>query len=567
MSKIRLATCLLVSLSLWPQSASGQSDRLFVEQACPAEEPRVEKAFLPQLVSALLPGVVTQGLTSLAGRLARTGESEQVVGRAGTGEYLYNYEVPGADRASSLLDDEGRLSFRPGCLVFASRPVRARRWPSGNPSPCADGGSPSPLRGYGGGEGDTCALLEYLRKKGYADGSPPGTLLVADVEESADRTAFRLRPTYLFYAASPGEERLKARGKKRRLKFSFSFSVPDSGHESGSRTVAVPSIEFDRVVPGVVRGTGEVSSVRQDQSAERASEWYPLPSVGGAVREFLDKDQEYRTALKSHGDAVEDTWGLVGRQRRRLGEIDWEVHEEICQDVPLPTATETAEDPCQVAGGHDLATYRSDLWLVEQQVAALELLADEEVEEGEKEDEAKEKVELRRLKGRCEFVRTSAMLGVALASACEGRRMNRARRSRLQETLGRIVPVDISVVVSEEYGKPFRSFAAAVLSEKAVQQGVTNAVVRGVDPISRDERRRERAAAREKEIESYEQAVAEALRREVDYEAVDGAADSAKKRKAEVDVLLAKVRANRLAQGLGWPLPFPELGVRPLWWR
>ena len=147
-----------------------------------------------------------------------------------------------------------------------------------------------------------------------------------------------------------------------------------------------------------------------------------------------------------------------------------------------------------------------------------------------------------------------------LARSCHRARERSDERFDLRPRTLHLEPFDLAVTVVEDYEKPFREFIAGVFADETLRTGLAGTLTAHLDPVARAAASELEATQRRQLLDSYDNALVGALKADIDLQSAN--LDSPEARKAAIDLRLAKVRANRLADQLGVARPFPDSGVR-----
>ena len=552
--------------------AHSQGDRVFLEPRCPNVEVTPGEGVGLAVASAVLPRLVGGSLNALSARLSEAATPEETVSIAAGGGHLYQYAVAKSDSSTLYFVDSGQLAFAYGCIIYASAPIGTNQeWPNEKHN-CNGPESPrnSPLRRYGLDGIETCALLTYLDTKGYDPEYPPRTLLIANVEESNDGTAFRLVPYYFFYATSPNDSRRVTSARRRSVAFNFAFSRPDPNDPSGRQIFATPILEFQDIVSGIVErntngeSSDEISIYESTLVEDYKSQWFAVPEPSDSFGSLIAVDQSAYSLVQSnlgsakransrgldHQESVDAfTWNNTDSQSCQNVSFDYYI------DSPLPRIDQVCPDLVEPDWSTILLKNQTDAWAMEQQRSRLE----DELRHEANEDR---KSQLRKQINQCNIAKTSADLAAGVAAACNQISESSTERGNLQALLTRGEPVDVSVVVVENHEKPFLKLFSDILADESLRTEVTDVLTSSISPTERAEATLARAEERQAAIETYETAVVTAQKLELDYEAIDGVEEPLRKGTVEIDVRIAKLKANRMATDLNIALPFPSVGVQ-----
>lgn len=348
-------------------------------------------------------------------------------------------------------------------------------------------------------------LVAQLQRVGYTDALKPGVLVVFDVDVSVQRSHARLVPRYVVMDHSVREKRADA--KPRDITFEVVFTAASAPQAFGREV-----FKFDGLV---------VNSARRRQAIDVANpvsggggalllpgQWFGLPAMDAAAQDRLTKWQGALAKVS----AENQTSTLALAAVKRL-------------DGQMPSGCPAADASLEgwAIANADLVTEQGKPQA--QQNATRLALATQKV---------------------------------TFYSACMRMRESENVRDALavkQDEL--FLAFDLAMNVKEFRERPAAKFFGDLLSDEGVSSGVTTALVNAVDPATRaaaaEQEEAERVAAREK----FEQAVLDAEKAALDYAAADAASKDSKR----LDMEFKRRTANRLADGLNLPRPYPADGV------
>lgn len=567
MRNISLIASFLLIFFAASNIVNAQGNRVILKNECPKadEASSIETPGTVALIaSAVIPRIIGGGLNLLSAKITNAAKAEQVVATTSVGDYLYTYDNP-VDEESRLFNQPGNILLKYGCVIYASKGVNSeKQWPQKEYPSCKLYGrdvTKSPLKGYGN-DADTCELLKFLEVYKYEPESPPRTLLVATVDVSKDKTAFRLVPIYLFYAASPNDNDKKKNAKKRSLTFNFSLSRPDPNNSSGRTVFAVPNIIFSEIAPGVVKRNGkeEIFIFNNESSNLITSQWFVVPSVSDINEEKIKQDESLLQELKLNQISADQTYEFALEQVEELGKYETSNNEFQSIENELIKLIQSHNKHCDSNG--DNKYWYQKLQKNQALIRKYELYIDKLNDDLKFKKDKETVTSLRSQLGDYKTVVKSIELLSNYASACQKIKFNSSEREELLRVMSHIEPMDITLNVIESSERPFLEFISSILEDQTLHKELTEAIALSIDPVKREELAREKASARRKAIETYEQAFIDAQMKELDLEAIDGAKKPLEKRKANINLRFARVKANRLADELNMPLPFPGTGIQ-----
>lgn len=551
-----------------PASTRAETGQIKLLESCPGDDPQELSPLGLELAAALIPRIVGGGLNAVSAKISEAAKPEHTVATAHNGDYLHKFAIEG-EGIERFAAGKGKLGLAHSCILFASLPVgTSDSWPTKELT-CNNDTMRSAVFGYRDNDGDSCELLSELGKMGFSSVRPPRTVLVAELRTSLDRTAFRLEPVYLFYGASPDEEDKESNAKARKLAFSFELSRPDASDKSGRKVFATPVLEFIDIRPGVTtvkrnRQRLEQTTIISGTSPQaRPSMWFSMPSPMKGIEDVVNKDAASLAAIRENEAAAVQAYSRGLFHKSATSAFAWDPILTACPNISLDVFAGTSVPPagksCDSAPDSvDLAslvgTLNGTAWSIRRQAEVLDGQIKAEKDQSRKDA-------LLRRRAQCSLAATSATLVSGYADACIKIRRESATRQKLEELIARSDPMDIRLTVLEDYPKPFAKFFADMLGDDDLKKELTSAISDSLDPAKAEEERQEEEESRKTAIAAYESAVIDARRLAIEYEAIDVAKNPFDKRKKELEMTSAMLSANRQADALGLPLPFPEIGT------
>lgn len=245
-------------------------------------------AFLPALLSLVVAPIIKASLTAAGDALQKAGAPHDLVQTSGSTEtYFYsagfrqpadsanppavapdtptdftNWKSP--NNAANLDLTDSAITFRHGCIAMIFGPatkddVHEAAITRGLAA-SYDAAGTAPLDKNGGklAENVSSTVAQHIDVA-------RASIMVAQYEQSADATAFRLVPTYIKFGPSLKD----GRSAKRGLAFSFNL-IPPGGASEGT-AVAVRSIGIADLTTPLELST--------DEAAAYATSWMPLPAM------------------------------------------------------------------------------------------------------------------------------------------------------------------------------------------------------------------------------------------------------------------------------------------------
>ena len=570
MRKTLLATLLMAMALVFPSTAVANADRLFLETQCPGFSSRESLAGpLSAIALPLITRAVKSGLNVLSAKLAEAAKPDKTVAAVNIGDYFYRYKVE-VQNSGDVATDLGQLQLKHGCLIYAAAPLSQRSKNAETKHSCGGQDVFSPLDGYGGsGDGNSCTLLNYLKKKRYDPTLPPRTLLVSRIELSKDRTAFRLKPIYLFFAASPRKKLEKSsNNNEQKLAFNFTFSRPTSDDVSGQEVFAIPVIEFTEIRSGLIKNDKQktvMSSYGQEDLTDRSSKWFVLPNPNDHADQSIERDKSIQSSFNSYFDSACQAYHRGLQYEDVITRFRWSAEVTACPNLgldyfksdPPPNRNDLCKEfESDSKWRNALQKHQASVWSAEQHIVEIQRAIGVEKDD-------KKKAEYQASLEQCNVTKRSGTILAEFASACQQALALNVERMGVRESLSIAEPINISLTVVQHHDKPFLSFLASILGDEDTRKELTTAITKTIDPVERAAALREKQKEHREAIVAYDAAVVDAQKKELDYIEIDGAKEVSKA-KAEIDMNAAKRKANRLAHALGVAVRFPSIGTEVL---
>ena len=383
-------------------------------------------------------------------------------------------------------------------------------------------------------------------------------MLVAEIETSKNKSAFQLKPTYLFYAASADSGEKKTNAKKRKLAFNFAFARPDSSDGTGQKVFATPIIEFPAVRPGVTRsgkrGSDSISILNADELNNIKSPWFAMPAPLSSGQTLIDGHIALTTAMVTNlaSAAKAHAQGVV--QKRRSDGFTWDNTSTACDEVAMDFfASPFQRCEAELEWLPALREIQLKHWALEGEAADIDALLSKA--------NNSRKPTLQRRKQQCVMASRSVKVVADYLGGCNDYVEADKQRNKLEPNVKEIDPTNVQLTVVEDYEKPFLKFFAEVLGEQEVKTGIESALSDAVDPAKRKEARDAEQKAEQDTLEAYERALVEAQKAVISALKIDVVEDPLSRQVADIDTRVKKLAANRAAQTANRPLPYPEIGL------
>ncbi len=341
------------------------------------------------------------------------------------------------------------------------------------------------------------ALADKLVEMGFSDALLPGIVGVFDIELSAQRAGARLVPRFVVMDHSIREK--KTDKKQRTMTFEVSMTSP-----SLPKPFASLLIKFEKLAIA--------KPFFQDEKRPVTSSWFPLPAPASRTAAAL---KAYKTNKQVAASELETA--------KRAGKA------AVALQDPTIGAYLGATPPCPSS-------------------AKARKLWGKTHAELENEKTKTKPNDVPRLTSALQYYK-SCRQHLVLTSQYE------EAEKELAKGTGAF---DVTVTIKEFRKRPFAEFFGGVLSDAATRSALTSALVGEIDPATKkkteEEEQKEALTARQ----AYEEAVVAAEIAIAKYD--PNAAESAEKLTLYLDMEAKKRTANRRAEAIGLPAPYPESG-------
>lgn len=538
-SAIRLVAIVVGIQTCGACATTGASGSIILEANCPgdvnlAKKPAGppdgdESAFAAALLTPIITGVISQGI-KVAGSKLKESAQEKSIDVLNQGGYFYSWQthLPSEDDKKVPVNS----GFRPSssCIIIASRStLKTKRsldeivsgykfkrviWeedtsrsvmvPSQDSAWEADGQSKADLK-----------LL--LTNRGFTDERKPGVLAIFDVEVSNRHKEGRLVPRYVYMDHSVREK--SDDSYLRTISYEMSFSTP-----AATEKFANLFVKFEGLAVNSPLGPEELKSPVLGGSTGIKSNWFAFPAVDAATvtLQTAHKDAKLKASSSQTG-AVLAAYAAKELGTSDLFYLDFVVdYENASGNSPWPSAK----------------SLREKLPIVNANLA---------VEQAKPKDRIDpQKVAL--------HVQEKTFIEGALEYLASAKKVveNALDDGDVARTF------DMSVDIKEFRKRPIAEFFGDVLSQEAVQTGIVSALDAQFNPATR-KATSDAEAAKALEVQTaLEDTIVAAHTAQATYE---NPASAAEKATAYVSMEAARRKANRLADQLGVPLPFPGSGV------
>lgn len=469
------------------------------DEAAQVQQSENEAGFVAALLTPLITGVVNHGLKAAGASLQEAAQEAQV-DAIGTGDHFYTVDD----------NDQTLLRLKHHCVIVATKGTTqtnrkleelARDYHAAKFTLGKDG---SRTLTEWHNDAEPKALSAELKKAGYGDKAKPGVVVVFDVDLSSSRGDARLIPRFAFMDHSVRE---KANDSKARdVTFEVTFTAPSGAAPFGKEVFKFDSLKINTPRR---RAATSLTSIATGQ-------WFALPALPEPARNRITAANETKAQIATETTAA----ALALAAANKL----------LASGMPAD---------CPAGGDSILKPWAA---------ANAELVA---------EQTKPEKAKLPAT-GRSAEVLARLTQVVTFYGACQ--RLRNAQNKRDENKLKKgeqFLAFDIGINVKEFRERPAAKFFGAVLGDADVQKGVTTAVVNAVDPATRAAAQKAEDSAKLAVEGAYEVAWLEAEKARLGYESAKEEERSLK----FLDMMAKQRAANRLADQLKMPRPYPDAGV------
>lgn len=487
----------------------------------PAATKRDEVGLLAPLLTPLITGAISSGIKVAGARLKEAAQEKQVdVIHAGD----YFYRPIGTEKVSA--DDIfaiNEIELRSHCVLIATRG-----------SVQTKGGLRDLAQSYHaakinvtGSEGRRAfkewtdnaeALEKALNAAGYTDISKPGMTLVADIELGTAAGVARLVPRFIVLDHSIREKKVDTRPRDMTLEISLQAAGAEAAFAKATMKFEDLKIRAPHRRISLTSGTMAPDSPATAQLVT-TSPWFVLPALDADSKARAEAaasaDKEMKLALTAAS--------LAGAEAQAAG-ADVPMGNDHRPECPGPKETKDLK----------LEAARNLL------VASVAAKKNEQL-----------------------IARHTKL--VAFFEACEKyhnavatKQTKRFRRAKADGTAAEtLLAFDAYVNVKEFRDRPAAQFFGDLLSDETTRTGLTTALVGELDPATRAAKSADKEAADLKARTEFETALVAA---ETAIAAYANAKEEEKAAKL-IDLESKKRAANRLAESIGVPMPYPSSGT------
>jgi hypothetical protein len=467
----------------------------------PSDAAHKNESFILALLTPLLTGIISHGLKAAGASLSEAAQEAQVDSLS-TGDHFYTTDNV----------EKATLKLKSRCVIFVTKGSRLTKRSlkdlSANYRAAKlglDDNGRLVVAAWEATKGPD-DLNTLLKNAGYGKDGNPGVIVVFDVDLSAARSEARLIPRYVVMDHSIREKADDT--KARDMTFEVTFTAPGLASPFGKEIFKFDGLKINapRQRTALDLAAGAANSAT---NLAMVGQWFGIPAMPEAAKNKVTAYNEALTQINTENTTKE----LARVAAKALG----------AKDIPDNCLGET-----------------ETLNALTKANARLEV----EKAKPEKDRDAK--------------LVASLTQETTFYNSCQ--RLHAAQSKRDDNVLkatAEFTPFDITVNVKEFRDRPAAKFFGEVLSDADVQKGATSAILNAVDPGTREEAAKKTADEKMALQVSFETAIFQAETARVAYEGADDKEKAAK----YVDMEYKKRAANRLADELKVPRPYPDAGV------
>jgi len=507
------ATTLMICIGLLTASAHAADaplpqGHILLLKNCPgdtlptaAQEASGREAFWTALLTPLLGGVINNSLKAV-GTSLQEAAAEAQVDAITTGDHFYVTDTA----------DVSKLMLKFNCIVLATKGTKAtdqtlssmvQTYHSATLKwddfgrPVVESWTANPAK-----------LVEELNNLGYDKTSRPALVVVFDVELAPSRTDVRLVPRFITLNHSIREK--KQDTKTRDITFEFKFSA-----SGGAAVMGTELFKFDSLVINAPRRrlatfVDNPSGDGTETTLLMPGQWFPLPAVSESVKNRISAQADAKAQMAVENQAARFAYAAA----KALG------------DKTLTS------DQCLTGNA-----------LVERWANINAQLLVEQVKKPSDQNAGL----------------VAQLTQVATFHGACHRRENAKKKSETSVLRSGepFIAVDIAVNVKEFRERPAAKFFGDLLTNDDTRKGMTTAIMGAIDPGIRAADAKTEAAANLALRLKYEDAILAAEQATL----VHAAAKEEEKATKYLDMEYKKRAANRLADDLKLPRPYPASGA------